>query len=259
MQPSNSPAVSSTSGTAPIRTIGTPHINSAPDQEYSPRTGYGAPEPSAIQLQVQQGATANEKQWQNAASGSGTQTSSPYHRVSQVTVMIPKRTGRKALKIVFLVSHHQPLYKCPLLPHLVMHGWRNRQHTRPPLEPHGFASRTQKVEKAGLKGYFVDFVCHSDAIGIILRLLRRGTSKYGYIYFNFGIISRDYEFSTIFYLQSPSSSPNVKLKITGLPSRPGAEVQEVRDVEQMSSDSSNSSDSSDDEGASKKTGDSNKS
>uniref|UniRef100_A0A1I7TS29 Mediator of RNA polymerase II transcription subunit 4 n=1 Tax=Caenorhabditis tropicalis TaxID=1561998 RepID=A0A1I7TS29_9PELO len=61
--------------------------------------------------------------------------------------------------------------------------------------------------------------------------------------------------------QSPSSSPNVKLKITGLPNRPGGldQVQEVRDVEQMSSDSSNSSDSSDDEGTSKKTGRSNKS
>uniref|UniRef100_A0A8R1EMQ3 Cyanocobalamin reductase (cyanide-eliminating) n=1 Tax=Caenorhabditis japonica TaxID=281687 RepID=A0A8R1EMQ3_CAEJA len=59
---------------------------------------------------------------------------------------------------------------------------------------------------------------------------------------------------------SPSSSPNVKLKITGLPNRGGVDqVQDVRDVGEMSSDSSNSSDSSDDERDSKKTASSSKS
>ncbi|KAF1765969.1 hypothetical protein GCK72_005923 [Caenorhabditis remanei] len=136
-------ASSSNGGAAPIRTVGTPLINSAPDGEYSPRTGYGAEKTPPIQQQVLRGATPNEKQWQNPGASGSASSQSPYNRLSQ----------------------------------------------------------------------------------------------------------------------SPSSSPNVKLKIIGLPTRVGGmdQVQDVRDIEQMSSDSSNSSDSSDDEGASKKTGGSNKS
>lgn len=131
------PASSSNGGTSQVRTVGTPLVNSATNDEYSPRTGYGTEDTPPIQEQVQIGATPNEKQWQNPSlSGAPTSSQSPF-----------------------------------------------------PGAP-----------------------------------------------------------------QSPSSSPNLKLKIVGIPNRPGGmdQVQEVRDVEQMSSDSSSSSDSSDDEGTTKK-------
>lgn len=131
-------ASSSNGGTSQVRTVGTPLVNSAANEEYSPRTGYGTEPTPPIQEQVLIGATPNEKQWQNPGSA-------------------------------------------------------------------GPAPSSQSPFSGGAP-------------------------------------------------QSPSSSPNVKLKIVGIPNRPGGvdQVQEVRDVEQMSSDSSSSSDSSDDEGTAKK-------
>ncbi|CAO4365998.1 unnamed protein product [Caenorhabditis nigoni] len=71
-------ASSSNGGTAPTRTVGTPLVNSAPNGDYSPRTGYGAEETSPIQEQVLLGVTPNEKQWQNPpTTGAATSSQSP--------------------------------------------------------------------------------------------------------------------------------------------------------------------------------------
>ncbi|CAL2033533.1 hypothetical protein CAEBREN_08307 [Caenorhabditis brenneri] len=79
-----SPSASSSNGTsAPIRTVGTPLVNSEPTGEYSPRTGYGAVKTPPIQQQVLRGATPNEKQWQNQSAAGATSTQSPYNRISQ--------------------------------------------------------------------------------------------------------------------------------------------------------------------------------
>lgn len=83
----------------------------------------------------------------------------------------------------------------------MMHGWRSGNAFARYSAVHQFDSQcTQKVEIAGFKGFIVDYVCYNNAIGIILRLLRRGTSKYGYIYLLFYNFPINNIFSESFFL-----------------------------------------------------------